>query len=170
TVLLDVTPPSSPNPRSLPSDLKTKPILRMLTGVGALSRRVPAGSVRLICFSLDRQSVVYRDDDFHADSLNSLERLYDAMAKVNYGTVDYSVVRNPQGHLALLAELIHDELHASPPAAAVIFMGGPERFGDKLPSDEIETGASQPRLFYLHPEQPDRLTEDSVTLAVKADK
>ena len=170
TVLLDVTPRSGPNPRSLPADLKTQPILRMLTGVSAVARRIPAGSVRLICFSLDRQNIIYRDDDFHAGSLDSLERLENAIAKVNFGTVDYSVVRNQQGHLALLAQLIHDELHASPAAATVIFMGGPERFGDKLPPDSIETSASNSKLFYLRPEQPERLNEDSVTLAVKADK
>jgi hypothetical protein len=168
TLLLDVTPRLGAVRRPGPFLPKSMEPLRVLAGLNGVVLRLPAASVRLICFSLDRQSVVYRDEDFHVESLDSLQRLEEAISKVNFDTADYSAVSNPQGRVALLRQLINAEIIASPPSAVVIFLGDQETFQDKLPSDDVRAGASPPSFFYLRPDRIELLHDDSVTLAVKA--
>jgi hypothetical protein len=145
TLLLDAAP-SSYTLKAYPLKLRQADRRTLLESVMAPLREIPADSVRLICFSLDQQSIVFRDDDFQ---LWSLDKLGNALAHVNFSTIDYSVISRPRGHLDLIAQLINGEIHASPPPGAVIFLGPQERFRDAIPSNELDGGQAVPRFFYL---------------------
>lgn len=145
TLLLDAAP-GWYTTQDYPSQLREIDRRTLLESVLAVLAEIPADSVRLICFSLDKQSLVFRDDDFH---LGSFDRLSDALMRVDFSRIDYSVVSRPRGHLDLLAQLINGEAHASPPAEAVIFLGPQERFRDAVPSEKLDPGGAAPKFFYL---------------------
>ncbi len=145
TLLLDAAP-NWYTLQNYPSKLREVDQRMLLESVLAVLGEVPAGSVRLICFSLDQQSIVFRDEDFH---LGSFDRLSDALMRVDFGTINYGVLARPRGHLDLLAQLINGEAHANPPAEAVIFLGPQERFRDAIPAEELDRGGAAPRFFYV---------------------
>lgn len=145
TLLLDAAPAWFTT-QDYPSKLRDVDRRALLESVLAVLGEIPADSVRLICFSLDQQSTVFRDEDFH---LGSFDRLGDALLRVDFGTIDSRVAARRRGHLDLLAQLINGEAHASPPAEAVIFLGPQERFRDAIPAEELDLGGAAPRFFYV---------------------
>jgi hypothetical protein len=156
--------------------------------LGALSEmlgQIPTSSVRLVVFNLEQQKELFRQDSF---TLESLDRLGQALNDLNLGTVDYRVLQNAKGHLSLLAGLINAEIRSMPPSNAVIFFGPQERYHDKIRGEDLEKPrAPGPQFFYLQfrpvpqvvkEKRPDHRYEetyriatqdsfDSVSLAVK---
>lgn len=149
--------------------LKLRPADRqaILESLLAALREIPADSIRLICFSLDQQSIVFRDDDFH---LESVAKVSDALKRVDFSKVDSSRTAGPRGHLDFLEKLIKGEVHADPPADAVIFLGPQERFRDAIPAGELDTGEAGPRLFYVRSllHAPTLTPDGSIAQAVSA--
>ena len=85
TVLLDAAPEILVVPKSLPLKLGPTDLDLLLRGLSEILRELPAASVRLICFSLDQEIEVFRDEDFHLDSL---DRVGDSLKGLSFATSD----------------------------------------------------------------------------------
>ena len=120
----------------------------MLTGtLSSLVGHLPASSVRLVVFNLDKQKELYRQDDFSPLSMNQVAR---AISGIQLETVDYQVLQNRTGHVDLLADLIHSEVTAAKPSDVVLFLGPLARYSDKMPAEDLDhPDGSGPRFFYL---------------------
>jgi hypothetical protein len=142
TVLLNAAPMWMRRTRLRPSDT-----LMLMGSLSSLLERLPARSVRLVVFNLEQQTEIFRDDNFSPRSLN---RVADALNSLELGSVDVKVLENTHGHIALLADLIRQELTATKPSEIVLFIGPASRYWDKLPQSEVEKPPSgSPHFFYL---------------------
>lgn len=144
TVLLDAAP-WLVLPNRLPQRLDDLDFL--LGGLTEILLELPAASVRLICFSLDQQTEIFRDEDFHLDSLG---RVSDSLKGLSLATLNASL--RSGGHLAMLARMINEEIRGTPPSDAVIFFGPQERFRDAIPEEDLLPRSGHPQFFYLRPE------------------
>lgn len=132
-------------PRS--TRLRVQDRLTLMGSLASLLEHVPARAVRLVIFNLDQQEEIFRSDAFTpeefdqaAQSLNSLQ-----LALVNY-----SVLKNRRGHVDFLAHLINEELNATDPSDAVIFMGPATRYIDSVRASELQEHAGElGQYFYL---------------------
>ena len=120
----------------------------MLLGtLSTLLERVPARSVRLVVFNLDQQKILFRQDDFRGDAFDQVAQ---SISSLQLNLVDYHVLQNHMGHLALLADMLNRELHAEQPSDAVVFLGPQSRFEDKIAEDALEKPrGTAPRFYYL---------------------
>src|SRR5262245_4136796 len=142
TVLLHAAPLSPRRTKMRASDK-----MMLLGTLSTMLDRVPIHSLRLVVFNLDQQKELFRRDDFTPDAL---EQLTQSLNALELGSVDYSVLRNPRGHVDLLAELVNQELVANDPADEVVVLGPASRFFDKLPQAALETPLEGgPKFFYL---------------------
>ena len=117
----------------------------LLKGLTEILLELPAASVRLICFSLDQQTEIFREEDFHLDSL---DRVRHSLKGLSFATVDAHI--DSQGRLAMLARLINEEIRGTPPDA-VIFFCPEERFRDAIPEEDLAPHPGHPQFFYLRP-------------------
>jgi hypothetical protein len=141
TIFLDAAPLS---PR-----MSTLPAQDVVTLVGALSsllEQVPANSVRLVVFSLDLQKELFRQDSFTTAGIAPVE---EALNALQLGTVDYHILQNRGGHLALLADLVNRERHAEAPSDAVVFLGPRVRYQDKVAPEQVEGPPGKPAFYEI---------------------
>ncbi len=142
TVLMHAAPVSPRRTR-----LGGRDRVMLLGTLSSLLDRLPVHSVRLVVFNLEQQKELYRAENFEPGALGSVAQSIDTM---ELGKVDFQVLRNRNGHLDLLADLIRGELTAQTPSDVVLFLGPMARFSDKLPSEELERPAGAgPRFYYL---------------------
>jgi hypothetical protein len=138
----------------------------LLSSLTSLIERLPLQSVRLVLFNLDQQREIYRDEDFDPTRYGRVSR---AMAQLELGTVDYSILKNRQGHIDLLTSLMEDA-RRSGKSDAVVFLGPkPWRF-DKAPKTALpEPSAADPAYFYvqLRPYMAAAALNDTIMGAVK---
>lgn len=129
---------------------RTADRMLLVGSLAALLERIPARSVRLVLFSLDRQKELYRKDDFTVDYMDQVEQ---ALSELELDSVDYAVLQKPKGHVDLLAELVNRELRDGNPSDAVVFLGPSARYGDRVPRGALDRIAAIPRFFYFqyHP-------------------
>jgi len=117
---------------------------------------------------LDQQKELFRDDAFTPEAF---DRASQSMSSLQLQLVDYSVLKNRRGHIDLLTDLVNEELNASEPPDAVIFLGPATRYLDKLPeTGGDDRGGLLPRFFYLQYKPYVRATAespDSIELAVR---
>ena len=119
----------------------------LLTSLASLLDSLPARSVRLVVFNLDQQRELIRQDILTPEAFDPVAQ---SMNNLELGLVDYRVLQNQRGHLGLLAGLVNQELSAAEPSDAVVFLGPPARFSDKLPETMIEGHSGvAPQFFYL---------------------
>ncbi len=138
TVLLDAASGSPTRPKISTMQLEWLPPLLEL----ARSR-----SIRLVAFSMDLQCVIYREERFTLHDLNDLRQ---AMFSTQIGVASVDMLRNPKGHIALLADLVKQELHSPEPSSAVLFLGATAWQKDKPSRGAVEAlGAGAPSFFYL---------------------
>lgn len=119
----------------------------LLGSLVALLESLPARSVRLVVFNLDQQKELFRQDVLSPEAYDPVAQ---SMNNLQLQLVDYKVLMNRRGHLSLLADLVNQELHATEPSDAVIFLGPTARYYDKFPDalGEERPGGSQ-RFFYI---------------------
>ena len=121
--------------------------MMLLGTLSAVLERVPVRSMRLVVFNLDQQKELYRQDDFAPQSLGEVAQ---SLASLQLDTVDYRVLRNRNGHLDLIADLINHELTSPAQAEVVLFLGPMARFTEKLPAEVLEKPqGALPRFIYL---------------------
>lgn len=116
----------------------------LLGSLAALIERLPAKSIRLVVFNLDQQKELFRQDAFEGKDLDKVDQ---AIGSVELGQVDYRVLQNRGGHVELLARLINKEVESELRSDAVIFLGPPARYMDKLPASMIEERTGAPQFF-----------------------
>lgn len=138
--------------------------ITLLSTVSALLERLPAKYVRLVLFNLDKQKELYRKDDFH---LRDMYQVYESMANIELGLVDYQVLQNRKGHVDLLSDLVNRELAESQQSDLVIFLGPTTRFLDRMPQDLVDKPAGPaPHFYYFQlvpaPFQQEAVLTDSI--------
>ncbi len=122
-----------------------------LDAMVALLEEMPARSVRLVAFNLEQQREIYRKDGFTFAELPELARALDV---VQPATVDYSVLQNPNGTVHHMQNLVSQEIHASEPSNAVVFLGPRSIYKDKPTSSFGLPPGGKQQFFYLLWEQP----------------
>jgi hypothetical protein len=123
----------------------------ILDAMVALMEEMPAVSVRLVMFNLEQQKELLRKDGFTIEALPEVARAFDA---VQPATVDYSVLQNPTATVDFIQSLVKQEIHASEPPGAVVFLGPRSIYKDKpAPNIDLPPDARQ-RFFYLLWERP----------------
>jgi hypothetical protein len=142
TVLLHATPLYSRATKIRAYDREV-----LLGSLASLLERVPSASIRLVVFNLAQQKKIYTDDRFTAARLTEAGA---SMNQLQLGLVQYEVLQNTHGHLALLAALVNDELAAQEPSDAIIFLGPASPYLDALPKTLFENRQNAgPEFFYL---------------------
>jgi hypothetical protein len=118
----------------------------LLSSLASLIERLPLRSVRLVLFNLDQQREIYRDENFEPARFN---RVNQALSNLELGTVAYDVIRNRNGHIDLLAELMEDA-RKEDRSDAVLFLGPKPWKFDKAPKSSLpERSSVDPAFFYL---------------------
>lgn len=140
----------------------------LMSTLASLLDNVPTQSIRVVAFNLDQQRELFRDDDFKPQSYM---RLYALLDSVQLGTVDYRVLKNPSGHVALLKSIVDREFAATPSSDAIVFLGPGSRYESrKLPEDAVfAESPSSPKLFFFRYETYGPWTSfaEPISLAVK---
>jgi hypothetical protein len=143
TVFLHAAPMSLRRTRMRASDR-----VMLLGTLGALLEQLPVRNVRLAVFNLEQQKVLLRQDGFTRDGL---DRVSQSLNELELGTVDYRVLKDRRGHVALLADMVNRELAEQRRSDAVIVLGPATRFGDKIPEEAVEKppDGKTPGVFYF---------------------
>ncbi len=142
TVLLHATPGSGSVDNLRPEDVE-----RWLGEVASLLDQAPATKVRFIIFNLEQQRELFRDEDFQLDRLkNAAEAIYNLQLL----TVDYRVLRKPEGDIDLLTEIVKHEVSAAEPSDAVIFVGSHRSSPNRVLRGSIDLSRlSGQKYFYV---------------------
>ena len=140
TIFLHAAPLFPRRTRMRPNDMVT-----LMSTVSSLLERVPARSVRLVLFNLDRQKELYRKEDFQFQDMAQVSQ---AITNIELGLVDFQVLQNKRGHIDLLTELVNREIAAQPPSDVVLFLGPPARYFDSVPQASLEKPSGQGPQFY----------------------
>jgi hypothetical protein len=140
TVLLDAAPVAPLSDGLSPHD---RNILTLI--LGAVVGRLPASSVRLVIFNLDKQEEIFRRDGFSADAMREA---FKALGSLQLASVDVSVLEKPSGYIDFLAGLINREVRGPAPAPTVILLGPLSRHGGQFPEGMLNPSAAA-RFFYL---------------------
>jgi hypothetical protein len=146
TILMHVAPPS-PNLAKLPAN----DAFKLLGSLTALLEQLHAQSTRLVVFNLEQQKVLLRKDGLTTAGLQDVAKVIDA---AEFGSVDYSTLRNRKGKIDLLTQLTEEErgeLHASD---ALVFLGLHMQVHGSIGSGAVKRLPNGPRMFYLKCESP----------------
>lgn len=156
TILLDAAPinPSSPVLHAWDRAF----LLQMLA---SLLRQIPCQAVRLIVFDIQQQRVLFENHSFGA---SGFDELTDALKNVERATIPYQALRAGSARNFLLG-LAQDQISATSPPDAVIFLGPATHFDERSPTPLAEP--PRPRFFYfefhsygpLFPDRIDRLVK-----------
>ena len=102
-------------------------------------------SVRLVLFNLDQQKELYRKEDF---LLRDMAQVWQAMANIELGLVDFQTLQNRRGHVDLIADLVNREIQAEPRSDVVLFLGPGARHFESMPQGSLEKPAGRSPQFY----------------------
>jgi hypothetical protein len=162
TILLHAAPISPHR-----TQLRITDRILLMSTLASLAGTVPALSVRLEVFNLDKQQVLFNQEDF---TLDSLGRVAQALNDMELDAIDYHTLQHPAGHVDLLSDLINRELASPKPSDAVVFLGPASRYFDKIPPAALDTAAAKLRVFYFQ-YRPLRMRgpmlPDSITYAIE---
>ena len=141
TILLHAAPLSPNRPKLLPDDVSL-----LTESVSAVMRQWPARSVKLIAFNLTQRSVLLSKDRFGPAQL---EELASRLEQTDLGTVNYRVLQGRENPLALLNELIQQDLQGAQPAGAILLLGPKAPYRNEDFSGLAERGPRELPIFYL---------------------
>ncbi len=120
--------------------------MMLLDGVVAVMEELPARSVRLVVCNLEQRRELLRKDGFTLEALPEVARVLDA---VQPAAVDYNAVQNPGGAADFVEDLLNQEMHASAPSEAVVFLGPRSLYKNKRhPPFGLPPGTKQ-QFYYL---------------------
>jgi hypothetical protein len=124
----------------------------LLGYVGSLFERLPATSIRLVVFSLDKQKELFRQDGAKPETLFQMQQ---SLNELELGLVELQTLQNKRGHLDLVADLVNRELAEPVQSDVVLFLGPPSRFYDRVPEETLTSvKGPTPNFFYLQYRQP----------------
>lgn len=124
--------------------LRSNDMMTLISTVSSLLERVPVRSVRLVMFNLDQQRELYRKDEF---GLRDMGQVYQAMANIELGLVDFQVLQHKKGHVDLLTDMVNREIADPQPSDVVLFLGPTARFSDRVPPESLEKTAGHSTQF-----------------------
>jgi hypothetical protein len=163
TVLMHAAPLT---PRRIPR-ITGRDRVTLMGILSSMLDQMPASSVRLVVFNLDHQVELLRLGETGPDALGQVSR---ALNELEIGTVDFQTLVNRKGHVDLLADLINKEVAEPLPADAVVFLGPPARFWDKVPDQAVEKPRmAGPDFYYFQYRPPfrrDAIFGDSIASAI----
>lgn len=149
------------------TNLRGSDRMLLIGSLAALLEHIPTTSVRLVVFNLEQQKELYRSDNFTPQLIDQVQQ---SINDLQLNAVNIQTLQNSRGHIDLLAELLGREIRAEKPSDAVIFLGPPGRFLDKVPRSAIDKPAAVPRFFYLqyrlYFRRPGASLPDSINQAV----
>ncbi len=163
TILLHAAPLVPNSTRLRPQDR-----VLLLGSLTSLLESLPAQSVRVVVFNLDQQKELFRQDELIPEAFPQMAQ---AMNDVQLQLIDYRVLEKSRGHVEFMTALLNQEIQAQEPSDAVIFLGPPTRYLDKLPTLAFdESNGRMPQFFdFQYKLYWRRAAElpDSISLAVK---
>ena len=124
------------------SKMEPETIQALTDSLSSLLTQLPAKSVRLAVFSLEKQVVLFSTDSFRAADLEDVTRSCD---QLELAVVDFKTLQN-RNKVDVLSDLIVKELHNSQPSNAILLLG-PRTTSQTDSSLQID-GAATP-WFYL---------------------
>lgn len=119
--------------------------LVLLGSLASLLESLRAKSVRLVIFNLDQQRELFRSDNFTPDLF---DQAVQSMDNLQLQLVDYRLLGDRRGPVNLLANLMIQEMNAREASDAVVVLGPPTRYNDRV---AVEARAGIPQFFYLQP-------------------
>ncbi len=141
TVLLDAAPL---DPRM--SRLPASDVITLTGALASVMEMLPARRVRFVAFNLDLQRELLREENFTVDGIQGVQ---DVLNGVQVASLDYHLLQNGGGHLALLADMVNRERRSPAPSDAVVFLSGRVHYHDKAPVDEEQGRAGKPRFYSI---------------------
>jgi hypothetical protein len=141
TVLLDAAPL---HPRM--SRLTASDVITLTSALASVMEKLPARRVRLVVFNLDLQRELLREENFTVDGI---QRVEDMLNGVQVASLDYHLLQNRGGHLALLADMVNRERRSPAPSDAVVFLSARVRYHDRVPVDWEQGPAGKPRFYSI---------------------
>jgi hypothetical protein len=118
----------------------------LLGALRSTLRQLPIASVRLVAFNLDQQRELIREDNLDP---SGLERLRQALASFDLGTISYQMLQHETGWIDFLNRLIHDEAERTPHSDALIFLGPAQRYRPPLDPEKFSMTSLPEPCFYL---------------------
>lgn len=136
----------------------------VLESLASLLSQLPCKSVRLVAFNIDRQQVVYQQDNFDAPGF---KRLADTLKQLEFATIPYQSLRR-YAWAEFLAGLTRQEIAPEQPSDVVIFLGPwGSHTGEEFPDYLFEELAGNKKhVFYLMDSIPD--FSDAISKVAKA--
>lgn len=124
----------------------------------------------LVAFNLRGQKIMYRQEEVDQVDFLALER---AMQSPAAGTIDISLLRDPQSETHFVTRLLTDQLGAQPdPPDAIVIVGAKVSLDRKIPLDPLKAkGSAMCPVFYLnYNSNPTEPWPDTIGAALKAYK
>ena len=114
TILVDA---AAQSPRA--AMLNPETIRTLTDSVSSLLTQLPANSVRLVVFNLDKQAVLLRKEPFLVRDLPEMTRAFE---RLQLAVVDYKTLQSRE-RADVLSDLVVKELHNPAPSSAVVLLG-----------------------------------------------
>jgi hypothetical protein len=124
----------------------------------------------LVAFNLRDQKVIYRQEQVDQVDFLALER---ASQSPTSGTIDISLLRDPQSETHFVTGLLSDQLGAqTDPPDAIVIVGAKFSLDRKIPLDSLKAkGSAMCPVFYLnYNSNPNEPSPDTIGAALKAYK
>jgi hypothetical protein len=124
----------------------------------------------LVAFNLRGQKIIYRQEKVDPVDFLALER---AMQSPAAGTIDISLLRDPQSETHFVTRLLTDHLGAqADPPDAIVIVGAKVSLDRKIPLDSLKAkGSAMCPVFYLnYNSNPNEPWPDTIGAALKAYK
>jgi hypothetical protein len=123
----------------------------LLDSLVALMEEMPVRAVRLVVFNLEQQKELLRKDGF---TLEALPEVAQVLNSLQPAAVDYRAVQKPGGAANFIENLVKQEIHASPPPSAVVFLGPKSIYKEKPSPNFGPAPGAKLQFFYLQSEPP----------------
>jgi hypothetical protein len=139
-------------------------ILRSITGQADIARST------LVAFNLRQQKIMYRQENAEQIDFFALEN---AIQSPTAGTIDVSLLRDPQSETHFVTRLLTDQLGARTDSPdAIIIVGSKVLLDRKVPLDSLRAkGSAMCPVFYLnYNSNPGEPWPDTIGSALKAYK
>jgi hypothetical protein len=121
-------------------------VMALVGSLCSLLEHVPARVVTLVIFNLEQQTVLYRDDGFTTVDIDDATKV---IREQYFGSINYTVLRQPNGGEDLLRGLTRDVFSKSAPSDALVFLGPHARVHDAIRTDAVKSVQVGPRVFYV---------------------
>lgn len=118
--------------------------LTLLGSLTSLLDQSRFSSARVVVFDLIGKRVLFKQDNFDPAGY---KRLVNKLETVNYGTIDYKVLRDGPSDSSMVQRMVREELKETNASDAIVFLGAEGRPAPKL--EPMSLGSDLPAMFYM---------------------